>query len=86
MNWKTYNRLTDRELRGKKVIILVEMHNGWCNIPMGTKGVITKKYKGLDSRLLPVQLVVLQSPSVGLDPVMWNCYQKSVHRRIDELH
>lgn len=47
MDTKTYNKLTDRELRGRKVRSLVELHNGWCRIPQGTTFTITRKMGGL---------------------------------------
>lgn len=48
MDRKTYEKITDREFRGRKVKTLVELSNGWCRIPPGTVCTVTKKYDGFD--------------------------------------
>ena len=47
MTHSEYLRMTERELRGRKVRTLIEMSNGYVTIPEGTILTITRKMGGL---------------------------------------
>ena len=48
MTISEYLRMTERELRGRKVRTRIEMSNGYVTIPEGTILTITRKMRGLD--------------------------------------
>jgi len=48
MDRKTYDKMRDREFRGRKVKTTRVLTNGWCIIPLGTVCTVTGKFGGLD--------------------------------------
>ncbi len=46
MDLKTYDRTTDKQFRGRQVRTLVQLKNGWAEIPAGTLATIIRKRKG----------------------------------------
>jgi len=41
-----YERLTERQVKGRRVRILRALTNGWMTIPAGTECCITRKFQG----------------------------------------
>lgn len=61
MDIKTYRKMSENILKGRKVRTLTKLRNGWMTIPIGTICEITRKYKGFALKSEPCKHCGLQA-------------------------